>query len=187
MKRSEMLKKLDAYINDLIDNQEPFEALPTLQFLEDQGMEYVVRYLHKDSVVGWEPEEDPKPLLITERIQKQIAEHMGWTDLQARRWYHQMNPLLGGLSPNDMVCQGRQDKLIKWINNQLDENKHSPHMQDQLNALSSMTIVEPDQFSSRNENIAVNFMNENKELMQDLAKQEELYKLPKKKARKKKS
>lgn len=144
MKRSEMVKKLATYMY----NTEA-RTSEALQFLEDQGMTH--HY-------GWDPEEDPKPLPIEVQIQVLVGNHMGWTGLQALNWYMQMNPLLGGLSPNDMVCQGRQDQLLKWINNALDENVND-------------------------------FMNENKELMEDLAKQEELDKqhpkLPQKNAVKK--
>jgi hypothetical protein len=113
--RLETIEKLEAYLgvrgisSYAIANQ-------TLQFIEDQGIVY-------DSYTnqGWEPEE-PKPLPIELQIQEQVQEHMGWTDMQARTWYYTLNPLLGGLSPNNMVSQGRQDKLIKWINNQIDDD-----------------------------------------------------------------
>lgn len=134
MKRSEMVKKLSDYID-----QDETDVYPDkiLQFLEDQGMMY--HY-------PWDPEEDPIPLGVEEQILEIIRSSMGWTPTHAYNWYRQLNPLLGGLSPSNMVYQGKQDKLMQWINNQIGENEYSPHMQDQLDALSSMTIVEPDEF-----------------------------------------
>lgn len=38
-------------------------------------------------------------------------------------WILQSNPLLGGISPFEMIRNGRVDKLTTLINNQLDENK----------------------------------------------------------------
>lgn len=132
MKRSEMVKRLATYMYDCNEAR----ASDTLQFLEDQGM------MPRDYV--WDLEEEPK-VTIEEQIKNLVAKHMNWdTHYVDQWWYHQPNPLLGGLTPNDMVSQGRHDKLIKWIKSQIDEN-----------------------------NTMDNFMEENKDLMQDLAKQEE--------------
>lgn len=139
MKRSEMVKKLEAYLG-ITGISSYASAEQTLQFLEDQGMTH--HY-------GWDPEKEPKPLPVEVQIQVLVGDHMGWTGPQAREWYYLMNPLLGGLSPYMMVQQGRQDKLIQWINNQMDENTVD------------VRITPPDQFSSLNKNIALNFMNEN--------------------------
>ena len=38
-------------------------------------------------------------------------------------WMSTPNPLLGNMKPNEMVFIGRTDKLIKFINVTLDENK----------------------------------------------------------------
>lgn len=139
MKRSEIVKKLEAYLG-ITGISSYASAEQTLQFLEDNGM--VHHY-------PWDPEKEPKPLPVEVQIQVLVGDHMGWTGPQAREWYYLMNPLLGGLSPYMMVQQGRQDKLIQWINNQIDENTVD------------VRITPPDQFSSLNKNIALNFMNEN--------------------------
>ncbi len=37
-------------------------------------------------------------------------------------WFERENPMLGGVSPLNMIKIGRGDKLCKWIVNQIDEN-----------------------------------------------------------------
>lgn len=38
-------------------------------------------------------------------------------------WFSMPNPLLGGMSPRDMIRVGRFKKLLKFIHNDLDENQ----------------------------------------------------------------
>lgn len=38
-------------------------------------------------------------------------------------WFDTKNPLLGNVSPNEMIRAGRRDKLISFIENQLSENE----------------------------------------------------------------
>ncbi len=38
-------------------------------------------------------------------------------------WFATPNPSLGGVSPMDMIKRGRVDKLKKFIDNALDENR----------------------------------------------------------------
>lgn len=38
-------------------------------------------------------------------------------------WFRMPNPLLGGMSPRDMIRVGRFKKLLKFVQNALDENK----------------------------------------------------------------
>lgn len=40
-----------------------------------------------------------------------------------RTWYVTANPLLGGLSPMNMVMMGKTDELKKFIENCLKENE----------------------------------------------------------------
>ena len=37
-------------------------------------------------------------------------------------WFQTTNPLLGGISPRKMICEGRFKKLLKFIQTSLDEN-----------------------------------------------------------------
>ena len=38
-------------------------------------------------------------------------------------WFKTQNPLLGNISPNEMIARGREKKLLKFIKTLLDENK----------------------------------------------------------------
>lgn len=38
------------------------------------------------------------------------------------KWFMTSNPLLGNVSPIDMIHLGRGDKLCKWVKNQIEEN-----------------------------------------------------------------
>ena len=42
---------------------------------------------------------------------------------KTKAWFAAENPLLGGLTPNDMINMGRGAKLLKLVEHQLDENK----------------------------------------------------------------
>jgi len=37
-------------------------------------------------------------------------------------WFNTENPLLGGVSPWDMICRGRGEKLLKFVTTSIDEN-----------------------------------------------------------------
>lgn len=41
---------------------------------------------------------------------------------KTEKWFRTPNPLLGGISPNEMIINGRARKLKKFILNQLEEN-----------------------------------------------------------------
>lgn len=41
----------------------------------------------------------------------------------AERWMKLSNPLLGGLSPNEMIDRGQGEKLFNYVKTQLEENK----------------------------------------------------------------
>ena len=44
---------------------------------------------------------------------------------KTKAWFAAENPLLGGLTPNDMINMGRGARLLQFVENQLDENKPS--------------------------------------------------------------
>lgn len=46
----------------------------------------------------------------------------GDTD-KMKMWFHTRNPLLGNVTPNDMIAAGRYEKLLKWVKQQLSENE----------------------------------------------------------------
>lgn len=51
-----------------------------------------------------------------------VANHFGDLD-KTMLWFQVSNPLLGGLSPRDMIRVGRFKKLMKFIQTALDENQ----------------------------------------------------------------
>lgn len=42
---------------------------------------------------------------------------------KAYAWWVTQNPMLGGASPYGMCETGRQDKLLKWVKQQIAENE----------------------------------------------------------------
>lgn len=38
-------------------------------------------------------------------------------------WFNTENPLLGNIKPNDLIVMGREEKLLKFIQHALSENK----------------------------------------------------------------
>lgn len=38
-------------------------------------------------------------------------------------WLATKNPLLGNISPNEMIQAGREDRLLRWVQQQLIENQ----------------------------------------------------------------
>lgn len=51
-----------------------------------------------------------------------IKEYFNDDSRKAIDWFHEINPLLGGIRPIEMIHNGRSDKLLKFIRSQLDEN-----------------------------------------------------------------
>lgn len=45
------------------------------------------------------------------------------SDLKTKRWFRAKNPLLGNVSPLDMINRGRHAKLLMFIRLALDENR----------------------------------------------------------------
>lgn len=56
-------------------------------------------------------------------IMRMIEPFFHGDEEKMRAWYAGSNNLLGGLSPIKMVMMGKTDKLKKFIQNQLEENK----------------------------------------------------------------
>ena len=42
---------------------------------------------------------------------------------KTKQWFDTPNPMLGGISPREMIADGREEKLLEWIHFQLSENK----------------------------------------------------------------
>lgn len=52
-----------------------------------------------------------------------VAEHFNGDLKKTALWFRTPNPLLGNLSPRDMIRFGRFKKLLKFIQNAVEENK----------------------------------------------------------------
>lgn len=53
-----------------------------------------------------------------------IGVHCFFNDIEkVHFWLHLENPNLGGATPVHLMRSGRSKKLLKWINNALEENK----------------------------------------------------------------
>ena len=44
-----------------------------------------------------------------------VREMLGWSESKILLWFYSPNPLLGSVSPSDMLVLGRFKKLWKWI------------------------------------------------------------------------
>ncbi len=51
-----------------------------------------------------------------------VSEHFGDFD-RAMLWFRVPNPLLGGISPRDMIRIGRFKKLLRFVHTALEENR----------------------------------------------------------------
>lgn len=52
-----------------------------------------------------------------------VAEHFEGDNHKTIMWFTTRNPLLGDMSPRDMIRLGRYDKLFKFVVNAISENK----------------------------------------------------------------
>jgi len=59
----------------------------------------------------------------SEDLLQLVMDGMGWDKETAQEWFNVPNPLLGGATPNGYEIMRGKDKLLKFIRNQLSENK----------------------------------------------------------------
>ena len=64
---------------------------------------------------------------IVDRLAHKIHDHMivtspGWDWDKTMLWFRTRNPLLGGITPDDMMLSGRHKKLEKFIDNCIEGN-----------------------------------------------------------------
>ncbi len=74
--------------------------------------------------------DEKMPLELKERIQEWavlfnlVAGHFQGNALKTAQWFSTLNPLLGNVSPKDMIRLGRYKKLLSFVMNALAENRH---------------------------------------------------------------
>jgi len=59
----------------------------------------------------------------SEECKKLVLEFFNGNKKKTKFWFDTPNPLLGKVSPNQMINSRRVYKLLKWIKTQLEENK----------------------------------------------------------------
>lgn len=52
-----------------------------------------------------------------------VAQFFNGDAVKTVLWFHTLNPMLGNISPRDMIRYGRYQKLLKFILNALSENQ----------------------------------------------------------------
>jgi hypothetical protein len=58
----------------------------------------------------------------TERqIYKRLEDHFTYP-FKVQLWLNTPNPLVGGIKPNDMIANGRENRLLQFIDAMLAEN-----------------------------------------------------------------
>lgn len=79
--------------------------------------------MQMDSKLPLKHESKANPKNITyQQVLKEIIEFFNYDKDKALVWYMTKNPLLGDISPFEMVKIGKGQKLMKFIRSQLDGN-----------------------------------------------------------------
>lgn len=61
-----------------------------------------------------------------ERICERIRKMTGWQTMKCLIWMNAKNPLLGMVSPTDMIAMGRIDRLERFIGEAEEMNAYTP-------------------------------------------------------------
>jgi hypothetical protein len=69
------------------------------------------------------PEELKRYLTEVAVVCENVANFFGGDTIKTSMWFQTSNPLLGNISPRDMIRLGRFRKLMKFIQNSLSENR----------------------------------------------------------------
>ncbi len=60
---------------------------------------------------------------IPERVRWHVLGFFKGDSKKTNLWFSTPNPLLGNVSPQQMISMGREYKLLKWVRQQLAENE----------------------------------------------------------------
>ena len=55
------------------------------------------------------------------RMFNKVQDHMLWDAKKTNDWFLARSPMLGGISPNDFLCD-HPDKFEKWLDNLIEGN-----------------------------------------------------------------
>lgn len=69
------------------------------------------------------PFRDLGDMTLREKVFSLILDFFHGDGEKAERWMATSNPLLGCMTPDDMIALGRGEKLLKWVRQSLAENK----------------------------------------------------------------
>jgi hypothetical protein len=61
--------------------------------------------------------------MIAEEIRRLVLEFFAGNEEKTDLWFSTPNPLLGGISPGKMIALGREDRLLRFVQDQLAENQ----------------------------------------------------------------
>ncbi len=62
-------------------------------------------------------------IVVIRRIVVLVLTFFEGREGKADLWFRTENPLLGGIAPDKMIEMGREDKLLRFVEGQLAENK----------------------------------------------------------------
>lgn len=62
---------------------------------------------------------------VYDHIKEKVKKHMKWDDQKADFWMRTPNPNLGFVAPIWMIYNGREHKLVKFVNGCIFEEKSS--------------------------------------------------------------
>lgn len=98
--------KINSYV--FTDNKEPLQISRVLLNYLDQFKNLSQEILTDKEVMS---------------LYNKILSEMNWSHPKTQTWFKTENPLLGGMSPDEMIKKGRIEKLKQFIEVALDENK----------------------------------------------------------------
>lgn len=56
-------------------------------------------------------------------IYKQVLDFFDGNEIKAKQWFKTSNPMLGGISPEEMIVSGRIKRLQMFVENSLECNR----------------------------------------------------------------
>lgn len=60
---------------------------------------------------------------MTDEIRRLVLEFFAGNETKADLWFRLPNPLLGGTAPVKMIAMGREERLLRFVREQLAQNE----------------------------------------------------------------